>query len=224
MKVKLLRYTPDPERTVAAAARLCYSASGVDALLDMDGDEVERLIDLLRQRGHESPFEHASFTFAVEGISRACSHQLVRHRLASYSQQSQRWVRGDAAWHVVPPSVARRPEAARLFADFLARAGEVYRALAAMGVPREDARYVLPNAVATRMVVTMNARELLHVFRLRCCQRAQWEIRAVAYLMLRECRKVAPLLFAKAGPPCQVDGTCPEEWTGCPRYPGRRPS
>jgi len=93
-----------------------------------------------------------------------------------------------------------------------------------MGVPREDARYVLPNAVATRMVVTMNARELLHVFRLRCCQRAQWEIRAVAYLMLRECRKVAPLLFAKAGPPCQVDGTCPEEWTGCPRYPGRRPS
>jgi len=222
MRVKLLRYTPDPERTVAAAARLCYSASGVDALLDMDAAEVRRLVNLLRERGHESPFEHVSFTFAVEGISRACSHQLVRHRLASYSQQSQRWVKGDAAWHVVPPSVARVPEAVRLFEEFLARAGEVYRALVAMGIPREDARYVLPNAVATRLVVTMNARELLHVFRLRCCQRAQWEIRAVAYLMLRECRKVAPVLFERAGPFCQVDGTCPEEWTECPRYPGRR--
>lgn len=222
MKVTLLRYTPDPERTVAAAARLCYSPSGAEALLDMDPAEVRRLIDLLRQRGHDSPFEHASFTFAVDGVSRACSHQLVRHRLASYSQQSQRWVKGDAAWHVVPPSVARVPEAARLFADLLTRSGEVYRALTAMGIPREDARYVLPNAVATRLVVTMNARELLHVFRLRCCQRAQWEIRALAYLMLKECRKAAPILFEKAGPACQVDGVCPEEWPECPRYPGRR--
>ena len=224
MRVRLLRYTPDPERTVAAAARLCYSASGVEALLDMEEGEVRRLIHLLRERGHESPFEHASFTFAVEGISRACSHQLVRHRLASYSQQSQRWVRGDPGEHVVPPSIARVPEAARLFSEFLERAGEVYRALTAMGIPREDARYVLPNAVATRLVVTMNARELLHVFRLRCCQRAQWEIRAVAYLMLKECRQVAPLLFEKAGAPCEVDGTCPEGWVECPRYPGGRRS
>ncbi|MEW5936174.1 MAG: FAD-dependent thymidylate synthase [Bacillota bacterium] len=219
MQVKLIRHTPHPDRTVAAAARLCYSAAGVEDLLSMDDTEVRRMINLLRERGHESPFEHAYFTFVVEGISRACSHQLVRHRLASYSQQSQRWVRGDAGEHVMPPSVARNPEAARLFSEFLGRAGEVYRVLTTMGIPKEDARYVLPNAVVTRLAVTMNARELLHVFRVRCCQRAQWEIRALAYLMLRECRRVAPLLFEKAGPPCQAEGFCPEKWAECPRYP-----
>ncbi|HHY96204.1 MAG TPA: FAD-dependent thymidylate synthase [Firmicutes bacterium] len=221
MKVKLLAHTPEPERVVAAAARLCYSSVGADALLDtMDPEDVKRLIDLLRQRGHESPFEHVSFTFAVEGISRACSHQLVRHRLASFSQQSQRWVKAGASDFVVPPSVARNDEAAHLFGEVMQRAYDAYRALLGLGIPKEDARYVLPNACVTRLVLTMNARELLHVFRLRCCLRAQWEIRTLAFRMLKLCREVAPLLFARAGAPCDVDGSCPEGAADCARFPG----
>ena len=219
MRVEVLAHTPEPERVVALAARLCYSEAGVKTLLGrLDRTEVARLIDLLQERGHESPFEHASFTFAIEGISRACSHQLVRHRLASFSQQSQRWVSMRRAEFVVPPSVARDGRAKEVFEGFLEQAESAYRTLVALGVPREDARYVLPNACTTRLVLTMNARELLHVFRLRCCQRSQWEIRALAYMMLKKCREVAPLLFARAGAPCDVDGSCPEKDYSCPRW------
>lgn len=218
MRVDILTHTPEPERVVALAARLCYAQVGVETLQErLDGTAISRLIGILWERGHESPFEHASFTFAIEGISRACSHQLVRHRLASFSQQSQRWVSMTGAGFVVPPSVAKRDEARKVFQGFLEEAGRAYQALVALGVPREDARYVLPNACTTRLVVTMNARELLHVFRLRCCHRAQWEIRALAYMMLKKCRQVAPLLFARAGAPCDVDGSCPEKEYRCPR-------
>lgn len=219
IKVRLVAHTPDPEGMVAAAARLCYSPAALDNLLNLEVGEAHRLIALLRERGHESPFEHASFTFVIEGVSRACSHQLVRHRLASFSQQSQRWVKETPGEPVFPPSVARNPEAARLFRELVAKAEEAYLSLLRLGIPREDARYLLPNATPTRLMVTMNARELLHVFRLRCCQRAQWEVRAVAYLMLKECRRVAPVLFARAGAPCEADGICPEGWRQCPRFP-----
>jgi thymidylate synthase (FAD) len=215
MNVQLLTHTPDPERVVAAAARLCYSAAGIDRLLAKDRAEQEALLRKILGLGHLSVLEHAVFTFGIEGISRACSHQLVRHRLASYSQQSQRYVshkeRFDA---VIPPSIAARPELAARFAALLDDVHAAYRELLEAGIPAEDARFVLPNAAATKIVVTMNARELVHFFELRCCRRAQWEIRAMAVAMLRLARQAAPLLFAGAGPGC-LNGPCPEGAMTC---------
>ena len=215
MNVQLLTHTPDPERVVAAAARLCYSDAGIDRLLAKDRAEQETLLRKILGLGHLSVLEHASFSFGIEGISRACSHQLVRHRLASYSQQSQRYVshkeRFDA---VTPPTIAARPELAVRYQDLLETTHEVYRELLEAGIPAEDARFVLPNAAATKIVVTMNGRELLHFFELRCCRRAQWEIRAMAVAMLRLARQAAPLLFATAGPGC-LNGPCPEGAMTC---------
>ncbi len=165
--------------------------------------------------GHFSVLEHASFTFGIEGISRACSHQLVRHRLASYSQQSQRYVSQKERFEAVtPPSIACRPELRERYEGLLEEIHRVYGQFLDAGVPAEDARFVLPNAAATKLVVTMNARELHHFFNLRCCRRAQWEIRAVARDMLRLVRRKAPVLFAKAGPGC-LRGACPEGAMTC---------
>ena len=215
MNVQLLTHTPDPERVVAAAARLCYSDSGIERLLARDRSEQEGLLRKILELGHLSVLEHAAFTFGVEGISRACSHQLVRHRLASYSQQSQRYVshkeRFDA---VTPPSIAARPELTARYATLLDDVHAVYRELLEAGIPAEDARFVLPNAAVTKIVVTMNARELVHFFELRCCRRAQWEIRDLAIAMLALARQAAPLLFATAGPGC-LNAPCPEGTMTC---------
>jgi len=215
MDVQLLTHTPDPERVVAAAARLCYSAAGIDRLLEKSLAEQQALLQKILALGHFSVLEHASFTFGIEGISRACSHQLVRHRIASYSQQSQRYVaHRDGFEAVTPESIATRPELAAKYQAFLGEAQQVYAELLAAGVPAEDARFVLPNAAATKLVMTMNGRELQHFFELRCCRRAQWEIRAMAVAMLREVRRVAPVLFATAGPGC-LRGACPEGKMTC---------
>jgi len=215
MDVQLLTHTPDPERVVAAAARLCYSAAGIDRLLEKSLTEQQALLQKILALGHFSVLEHASFTFGIEGISRACSHQLVRHRIASYSQQSQRYVaHRDGFEAVTPESIATRPELAARYQAFLGEAQQVYAELLAAGVPAEDARFVLPNAAATKLVMTMNGRELQHFFELRCCRRAQWEIRAMAVAMLREVRRVAPVLFATAGPGC-LRGACPEGKMTC---------
>lgn len=223
MNVALIAHTPDPERVVAAAARLCYSPVGAADLLEgLTDEEVGRFLDKLAEAGHESPVEHASFTFAVEGVSRALSHQLVRHRLASYSQQSQRYVREEEFDYVTPPSLAGKPEAAELFHRTMAELREVYGRLVGL-VPREDARYVLPNACETKIVVTMNARSLKHFFELRCCTRAQWEIRQLAEAMLDEVRKVAPHLFRLAGPTCETRGYCREGRMTCGRLAKARP-
>ncbi|MDK2903919.1 MAG: thymidylate synthase, partial [Clostridiales bacterium] len=205
---------PQPERTVALAARMCYSDADIDELSENMSDEkvrgfLQRLVDL----GHESPIEHASFTFAIEGISRACSHQLVRHRLASYSQKSQRYVKEDQFQYVIPPSYADKGMEDR-FEERMKIIQQWYNEDIEAGIPKEDARYNLPNACQTQLMVTMNARELWHFFRLRCCLRAQWEIRAVAESMLGEAKKVAPLLFEKAGPAC-VYGPCSEGKMNC---------
>ncbi len=213
--VRLLAHTPEPERTVALAARLCYSARGVAELGEHLGpDEARDLVRRLEAMGHLSAFEHAAFTFGVEGISRACSHQLVRHRLASYSQQSQRYVRMDRVQVVVPPSLEARPELRERFLKAVEDLWALYRDLADAGVPAEDARYVLPNACETKIVVSMNARELRHFFRLRLCRRAQWEIRALARAMLEAVVPVAPALFRRAGPGC-LTGPCPEGEYSC---------
>ncbi|MDW7649934.1 MAG: FAD-dependent thymidylate synthase [Bacillota bacterium] len=215
MKVTLLAYTPDPEKIVAAAARLCYSPDGADTLLDgLTEEKAAKFLDKLVEMGHLSPIEHVNFTFAVEGVSRTLSHQMVRHRIASYSQKSQRYVREDAFEYIVPPSVAENEEASVIYREQMEKIRDAYRALRQM-VHHEDARYVLPNACETKFVFTMNARSLHNFFMLRCCNRAQWEIRLLAEAIYKEVKKVAPTLFGAAGPACVSEKACPEGEMTC---------
>ncbi|WP_088228166.1 FAD-dependent thymidylate synthase [Desulfosporosinus sp. FKB] len=217
MRVDLIQYTPDPEKVVAAAARLCYSADPVPELLDRLEDEtVARFVRKLRDMGHLSPFEHVSFQFSIDGVSRVLSHQLVRHRIASYSQRSQRYVKENGFEYVVPPSIQRSPEAMERFAKVMANLQEEYQALQAM-VPAEDARFVLPNACTTSLMATFNARSLLNFFEHRTCMRAQWEIRALADKMLDLVRVPAPNLFSEAGPTCVTQGVCHQGAYSCGR-------
>ena len=213
MNVQLLAHTPAPEQLVAASAKLCYSAASIADLAAIEADKAAEFIDELPE-AHKSPFEHVSFTFGIEGVSRAMLAQITRHRIASFSVQSQRYVNMDEFGYVIPPSIAANQDALDEYEHFMDRADLVYTYLRSSGIPAEDARFVLPNACETRMIVTMNARELLHFFSLRCCKRAQWEIRAVADEMLRLCKEVAPEIFAKAGPGC-VRGHCMEGKMGC---------
>lgn len=201
------------------AARLCYSPSGAAELCEkMTDEKVESFVQKLVAMGHDSPIEHVSFTFAIEGVSRVLTHQLVRHRIASYSQQSQRYVAAHDFEYIVPPTIAEKPEAKAKFDALMAKIRETYDEFVDMGVPKEDARYVLANATETKIVVTMNARALLHFFNLRCCNRAQWEIREMAYKMLAEVKKVAPLLFKNAGASCVATGRCPEGKMTCGKF------
>ncbi len=217
MKVKLINHTPDPDRTVASAARLCYSAVGVSEIIeDFSQDEIEKFLNMLVELGHNSPTEHVSFTFAVEGVSRAMTHQLVRHRIASYSQQSQRYVKMEDFEYIIPPSISKNSGALSVYKKVMNEIENAYEQLAAI-VHREDARYVLPNACETKIVLTFNCRSLYNFFEHRCCERAQWEIRRLANLMLAEVKKVAPVLFAKAGAPCLSKGLCPEGRMSCGR-------
>lgn len=209
--VELLAHTSFPAETVAAAAKLCYSASSVASIREkLDEKQVDRFLSLLQKSGHFSPFEHASFTFGVEGISRVCSHQIVRHRLASYSQQSQRYVAMERPNVIVPPSILRDQEAADLFEEAVVHSHKTYQTLVERGIPKEDARFILPHGFETKIVITMNARELHHFFALRLCRRAQWEIRFLAREMLRRVLSVAPELFKFAGPSCVTEGECHE--------------
>jgi len=211
LAVNLLSSSPEPDRIVAAAARLCYSDVSAEELLGgLESEKIRGFLKHLRESGHLSPFEHVSFTFAVDGISRVCSHQLVRHRLASYSQQSQRYVAMTGPDVVVPPSIRDEPGLKERFIELVAACHKAYGEFIEKGVPREDARYLLPHGWQTRLVMTMNARELHHFFRLRLCRRAQWEIRELARRMLALVRCEAPLLFDLAGPDCLVDGECGE--------------
>jgi len=224
--VRLLNHTPDPERAIAAAARLCYAPVGAAELLEVMSDEgVRKVLKTIITSGHTSALEHASFTFAIDGVSRALTHQLVRHRLASYNQQSQRYVTyAEEPSFVVPPAVAEDPVAAEAYGAATRAAFEAYRALLDAGIPAEDARYLLPNAMETKIVVTMNVRELLHFFELRCCKRAQWEIRALALAMLELAEPTAPYIFMDAGASCRR-GPCREGKMTCndpyPKAPKR---
>ncbi|HHW55479.1 MAG: FAD-dependent thymidylate synthase [bacterium] len=219
LKVTLINHTPEPEKTVAAAARLCYSPLGAAEIMDnFSPEQVDKFLTRLIQMGHFSPIEHVTFTFAIEGVSRALSHQLVRHRIASYSQKSQRYVAEDSFAFIVPPSIRNNPEALAVYEETMEQIREAYSKLAKV-VPKEDARYILPNACETKLVATFNARSLHNFLRLRCCQRAQWEIRELAEKMLAEVRKVAPRLFALAGPSCEVEGVCYEGDMSCGRAP-----
>lgn len=215
INVKLLNHTPAPANIIARAARLCYSKSEIgDLISQMTDDKCEKLLKKLMQLGHESPMEHASFTFAVEGISRACSHQIVRHRIASYSQQSQRYVDSKDFNYIIPPSIKKDQEAKKRFEEIMGKIGEAYEELKEIA-PKEDARFVLPNAGETKIIITMNARSLKNFFRHRTCTRAQWEIRDMAQRMLKICKETSPILFEDMGPDCMSEKICPEGTMSC---------
>lgn len=211
MNVELLQYPEHPERAVATAARLCYAPVGATELMEtMPSERVQSVLSTIMKSGHFSTLEHVSYTFAVDGVSRALTHQLVRHRLASFNQQSQRYVKFAGDVEVVkPPTVAAQEDTSRVFDEAIDAVVDAYHKLLDAGVPAEDARYLLPNAAETKIVITMNIRELLHFLSLRCCNRAQWEIRELANRMLELVRPTAPYIFMDAGAPC-VRGVCPE--------------
>ncbi len=216
MKVTLLTNTPEPEKTVVLAAKLCYSPSSIDELEEkVKGLSYEKFLGNILNMGHLSVLEHANFTFGIDGISRATSHQLVRHRLASYSQQSQRYVTFDENnEYVTPDSIEDNKEIAGLFHEKVAEIYKLYGDMVEAGIAAEDARFLLPNAACTKIIVTMNARELLHFFRIRCCERAQWEIRDMATEMLKHAKMAAPIFFKNSGPAC-VKGACSEGKMTC---------
>jgi thymidylate synthase (FAD) len=212
LKVKLLRHTADAELLCGAAALTSTKSGSPSEIFEkMDSETAKRIIKRVTGYGHVSVIEHASFTFSIEGVSRAMTHQLVRHRIASYTQQSQRYVTyGMLEKYVTPPSIANNTEAKEVFDKTLENISETYQNLLEMGITKEDARFILPNAAKTNIIVTMNARELHHFFNLRCCIRSQWEIREVAIEMLKQAKKAAPALFENAGPSCVKLGYCPE--------------
>ncbi len=223
VQVKLLRYTPEPDKTVAMSARLCYSPIGAAELEERISDQqAAKLVQKLVEMGHFSTLEHVTFTFAIEGVSRVLTHQLVRHRIASYSQQSQRYVKEHNFATVLPPSLAAQPALAAKFQALMGEIQDLYNEFTSQGIAAEDARYILPNATETKIVCTFNARSLLNFFQLRCCMRAQWEIRQLANLMLAECKRVAPCIFATAGPSCVSLGLCREGAMSCGRLQALR--
>ena len=214
MIVKLIAYTPDPDKLCGMAAALC-------TWQDISNDRVceSALCGALR-RGHESVAEHASFSFLVEDISRVTLAQLTRHRIASFSVESQRYVKGSGREVVTPDRIAAYPDLAERFDALSDKAALFYADCLERGIPAEDARYGFLQAGTTQLIMTMNARELRHFFSLRCCNRAQWEIRGLADEMLRQVKQVAPVLFENAGPGC-VTGVCPEGGGSC-THPRKR--
>lgn len=217
MNVTLLSHTPESDRLCAAAAFTSWKQkTTVQLFSELNETEAMDFLRMVIGFGHESVMEHANFTFAVSGISRACSHQLVRHRIASFTQQSQRYIKfkNEEIEFVTPPSISSNPIFKENYELIMRQLARMYELLISKGIPPEDARFVLPNASATNIVVTMNARELNHFFRLRCCERTQWELRNVADEMLKQALKIAPVLFGRAGPGCVI-GRCPEGGMTC---------
>ena len=239
MKVTLIAHTAFPEKVIAASAKLCYSPATIDTVMDgLTDEKTASFVDMLAEIGHESPIEHATFTFGIEGVSRSLLAQITRHRIASYSVQSQRYVREKMFEYVLPPEIEAIPEAAEEYRRAMEEDQEHYDRLTALlkekhlrtflekGMEEkeatraaekkaiEDARFVLPNACTTKIMMTMNARSLMNFFHHRCCNRAQWEIRELAEEMYKLCVEVAPHLFRYAGPSC-VSGRCPEGKMSC---------
>lgn len=233
MNVKIITHTPNPEEVISSAARLCYSNASIDELMlkTENKEKTKEYIDMLMSLGHESPIEHVSFTFGIEGISRSCSHQLVRHRIASYSQKSQRYVNETQFEYVTPDVIANDEIAKDIYDDTMTLLQSRYDIIrsalilnyvkdgmdekAAEKKANEDARMILPNACCTSIIVTMNIRSLFNFFKHRCCNRAQWEIRELAMDMWHQCMDVAPNIFKYAGPDCVVKGKCGEGKMSC---------
>jgi len=219
MNVKLIGFTPDPEKIPAMAAKLTHSKTKPQDLGKTSNKELKAILGQVVSLGHTSVVEHASFTFAISDVSRSLTHQLVRHRIASFSQQSQRYVNLNEPNYVTPPKIAKNKQMKKAYDQTMKMIWKEYNKLLEMDIPAEDARYVLPNATCTNIIVTMNARSLLNFFELRCCLHAQWEIRTLANLMLKEVKKAAPTIFKNAGPLCKSKNVCPENKKDCPLYP-----
>ncbi|MDF2686029.1 MAG: thymidylate synthase [Clostridia bacterium] len=239
VKVRLLTYSLEPQRIVASAAKLCYSSADIDSIIEKQDDQNSGdFINMLMEMGHESPIEHAYFTFGIENVSRSLLAQITRHRIASFSVQSQRYVREKQFDFIIPPAIENNPEALEIYLDNMEKSQAAYDKIAeilkeesknsfiekgetiqsaekkAEKAVLEDARFVLPNACATKIIMSMNARSLLNFFSQRCCNRAQWEIRELATQILTICREIAPDIFAKAGPSC-LYAPCPEGKYSC---------
>jgi thymidylate synthase (FAD) len=219
MNVKLIGHTPNPEKIPAMSAKLTHSKAKPEELDKSPDKELNSILEHVMGLGHTSVIEHACFTFAISDVSRSLTHQLVRHRIASYAQQSQRYVDLKEPSYVIPPKIEKNKEMKKAYEKTMSNIWDEYNKLLDMGIPAEDARYVLPNATHTNIIVTMNARALLNFFELRCCLHAQWEIRKLANKMLQEVKKVAPTIFKNAGPSCKSKNICPENKKDCPLYP-----
>lgn len=232
MKVELLEMSANPEEIIYASARQCYSEKDAyDIFIEskkLKKEKIEKFIKEIVKSGHESVLEHVKFTFSISGVSRALTHQLIRHRIASYSQQSQRYVNMENFNYIIPPSIKNDKSLLEIYQNAMDGVKDAYKKLIKgfkeLGlkgeVANQDARYILPNAVETKIIITMNCRELLHFFKVRCCMRAQWEIRELAYKMLQICKEKLPSVFEKSGAKCEFLGYCPEgkKFT-CGKYP-----
>jgi len=222
LKVTLITHTPEPEKVIASAAKLCYSSSDIETLMNgLTTKKIEAFIKKLTDLGHQSPLEHCSFTFGIEGVSRALSHQLVRHRLASYSQKSQRYVKEGQFEYITPPTIEEDEVVFLEYIKLMNNIQDFYNLAIKRDIPAEDARFALPHACETKLIMTMNIRSLLHFFDERCCNRAQWEIRQMADMMLDICKEIAPNIFSKAGASC-VRGKCKEGKMCCGNPRGGR--
>jgi thymidylate synthase (FAD) len=219
MNVKLISYTPNPEKIPAMAAMLTHSKSKPEDLEKTSEKHLNTVLEEVIKLGHTSVIEHTSFTFTISDVSRSLTHQLVRHRIANYAQQSQRYVDFKEPNYVTPPTISKNNKMKKAYEETMTIIWKQYNKLLEMGIPAEDSRFILPNAVCTNIMVTMNARSLLNFFELRCCQHAQWEIRELAYKMLKEVKKVAPIIFKNAGPTCKTKKICHENKIDCPLYP-----
>jgi len=219
VQVTLINHTPNPELTIAVAARSSASFSSATKLWEtLTPKQIQNLLKHLLDSGHLSTFEHANFTFVIDGVSRVTSHQLVRHRLASYTQQSQRYVNVKDSKYVTPPTISARPDSLSKYQKAIELAHQLYNDMVEAGIPYEDARYILPQAIETQLVMTMNARELLHACSLRLCLRAQWEIIGLFEMIKSEVEKVAPYIGAELKPKCYRLGYC-DERESCGIFP-----
>jgi len=219
MNVKLIGFTPNPEKIPAMAAKLTHSKTKPEELDKTSDKELDTILKQVLNLGHTSVIEHTNFTFAISDVSRSLTHQLVRHRIASYAQQSQRYVDFKDPCYVTPPKIEKNKGMKKAYDLTMENIWKEYNKLLEMGIPVEDARFVLPNAACTNIIVTMNARSLMNFFELRCCLHAQWEIRHLANKMLTEVKKIAPTIFKNAGPACKTKKICPENKKDCPFYP-----
>jgi len=219
MDVRLIGMMPEPEKLPALAAKLTHSKTAPKDLEDSSPEELRAILTHVLNLGHTSVIEHTCFTFVISDVSRSLTHQLVRHRIASYAQQSQRYVNLHEPCYVVPPTINRNESLKKAYEKTMQTIWNEYNKLIEMEIPAEDARYVLPNATCTNIIVTMNARSLLNFFELRCCLHAQWEIRMLANKMLNLVKKKASILFKDAGPSCKTKGYCPEQKKDCKWYP-----
>ena len=219
MNVKLIGFTPNPEKLPAMAAKLTHSKTKPEDLDKSSEKELQAILEQVIKLGHTSVIEHTCFTFAISDVSRSLTHQLVRHRIASYAQQSQRYVNLTEPQYVLPPTIGKEKEMKKAYQETMDLIWKQYNKLLEIGIPAEDARYVLPNATCTNIIVTMNARSLQNFFELRCCLHAQWEIRKLANRMLKEVKNIAPTIFKDSGPPCKTKKICPEQKKDCIWHP-----